>query len=102
MTRGMDLDVRHGNPWRIAVWGAAACLLLLPLVAMQFKGTGVDWSGTDFLVMGVLLAAACTGYEVGTRLSSSTLYRAAFGAAVLGGFLLVWIDLAVGIIGDND
>ena len=27
---------RRGNPWRIAGWGTAAGLVLLPLVAMQF------------------------------------------------------------------
>jgi len=29
---------RRGNRWRIAIWGSAAFLLLLPLVAMQFTG----------------------------------------------------------------
>lgn len=87
--------------WRIAVWGTAGCLLLLPLVAMQL-GTGVDWSGSDFIVMGAMLAAACAAWELGMRLSRNRAYRAAFAVAVVGAFLMTWIDLAVGIIGNED
>lgn len=92
---------RRGNPWRMAVWGAAACLLLLPLIAMQFTEE-VNWTAGDFIVMGLLLAFTCGVYELGTRLSGNTAYRAAFGLAVVGGFVLVWINLAVGIIGSED
>ena len=93
---------RRGNPWRMAVWGTAAALLLLPLVAMQFT-TEVNWTLSDFLVMGALLLAACGIYEFGAWLSGNTAYRAAFGLAVVSGFLLIWVNLAVGIIGsEND
>ncbi len=42
---------RRGNPWRAAVWCAAAFLLLLPLVAMQFTRE-VNWTLSDFVVIG--------------------------------------------------
>jgi hypothetical protein len=45
---------------RIAIWGTAAFLLLLPWVAMQFT-TEVNWTLFDFLVIGVMLLAACGG-----------------------------------------
>ena len=48
-----------------------------------------------------LLAAACGTYELGARMSRNTAYRAAVGLATVAGFLLVWINLAVGIIGDE-
>lgn len=48
---------RGVNRLRKAVWGTALCLLLLPLMAMQFP-IKVNWSGEDFGVMGVLLFAA--------------------------------------------
>jgi hypothetical protein len=87
-----------GKRWHPALWGAAAALLALPLVAMQFD-TGFDWTGSDFAIMGVVLATACGLYELGARMSGSTAYRAAFAVAILAGFLLVWINLAVGIVG---
>jgi len=91
----------RGNPWRIVVWGTAAFLLLLPLVAMQFTGE-VSWTPLDFIVMGIMLLAACGIYEFGAGMSGNTAYRAGIGIAVAAGFLLVWINLAVGIIGTED
>lgn len=98
----VDGSGRRGNRWRMAIWGTAAALLLLPWVAMQLNAPGVLWTGSDFVVMGVILAAACGTYELGAWLSGNGAYRAAFGVAVVSGFLLVWINLAVGIIGDED
>jgi hypothetical protein len=94
-------SVRRGNPLRIAVWGTAAFLLLLPLVAMQFSKE-VNWTLFDFVVFGAMLLVACGTYELATRLSGNTAYRAAVGVAVVGGFLLVWMNLAVGIIGSEE
>lgn len=92
---------RRGNPWRIAVWGAAAFLLLLPLVAMQFTEE-VDWTLSDFAIFGTMLFVACGTYELAARMSRNTTYRAAAGVAVVAAFLLVWINLAVGIIGSEN
>lgn len=87
--------------WRLAMWGAAGALLLLPVIGMQFfPDWGVNWTGSDFLVMGALLAACCGTVELGAWLSGNPWYRAAFAVAVLAGFLLVWVSLAVGIIND--
>ena len=92
---------RRGNRARLAIWGAAAGLLLLPWVAMQFTHE-VDWDGTDFIVAGAMLLAACGAYELATRMSGNTTYRAAFGIVIVGAFLLVWVNLAVGIIGSEN
>lgn len=91
-----------GNRWRLAVWGTAACLLLLPAIAMQLGAEGVLWTASDFLVMGLLLGSCCAAYEVATRMSGNTEYRLGFALAIAVGFLTVWIQLAVGIIGDTD
>lgn len=91
---------RRGNRLRKVVWGTAALLLLLPWIAMQFTGE-VAWDGADFLVFGAMLAAACGACEIATRLTASTSYRAAVGVAVAAAFLLVWMNLAVGIIGSE-
>jgi hypothetical protein len=96
----IDGNGQRGNRLRIAIWVVAGCLLLLPAVAMQFD-SGVNWSGSDFLVMAVLLGTACGTYELGTRLSGDVAYRAGFGLAALGGFLMTWVNLAVGIIEDG-
>ena len=95
-------NTRKGNPWRLAVWGTAAGLLMIPAIAMQLGADGVHWTAFDFVVMGTLLGSCCAAYELATRMSGNTLYRLGFAVAIALGFLLVWINLAVGIIGDED
>jgi hypothetical protein len=92
---------RPRSRWRIALWGAAALLWLLPLVTMQFSRE-MNWDETDFIVFGAMLVGACSAYELATRMNGTTAYRAAVGLAVAAAFLLIWINLAVGIIGSED
>ena len=92
---------RRGNPMRLAVWGTATFSLLLPLAAMQFTRE-VNWNGSDFAVMGFMLLTACCTYEFAVWLSANVAYRAAFGIALVAAFILVWLNLAVGIIGDEN
>ncbi len=89
------------NPLRWWVWGGAAGLLLLPLIAMQFTRE-VDWDGADFAVMAVMLAVLCGLYELGAWLGGAPAYRAGMGMAAGTGFLVVWVNLAVGMIGSED
>ena len=84
---------------RTALWGAAACLLLLPLVAMQFTQE-VAWDGADFVIFGIMLAAACGAYELAVRLTPVAAFRAIAGMAIVAVFVLVWLQLAVGLVGD--
>lgn len=97
-----DGSGRRGNRWRLAIWGGAACLLLLPLLAMRLvPGSGVDWTPSDFVVMGAMLAIACGTYELMAWISGNPVYRAAAGVAILAGFLTVWVNLAVGMVGSE-
>ena len=100
MAANISGNGRRGNGLRWVIWGAAASLLALPAVAMQFD-TGVNWTASDFITWGAMLAIACGAYEFGARLTGSRTYRAGVGVAVVAGFLLVWINLAVGIIGSE-
>ncbi len=84
-----------------APWIVAALLLLMPMVAMQFTDE-MNWDETDFLVFGAMLLAACGAYELATRMTGNTAYRAAVGVAVVAAFILIWMNLAVGIIGSED
>lgn len=64
---------------------------------MQLGAEGVDWSASDYIVMGALLAALGLGIEAAVRLLANWRSRlVAIGAALLV-FLLVWIELAVGV-----
>jgi hypothetical protein len=92
---------RLWNALRIAGWCGAVVILLLPLVAMRFTSE-VDWTLSDFLVMGVLLGGSGLVLELATRKSHSLTYRFGITIAVAAAFLLVWVNLAVGVLGDED
>jgi len=83
---------------RIALWGIASLLVLLSLVAMQVSD-GVAWDGTDVALIAIMLFGACAAYELAARASGSIAYRAAVAVALLTACCLIWITLAVGIIG---
>ena len=90
-----------GNLWRIAGWGAVALVLLAPLVAMQFTDE-VNWTTGDFVFAAVVLGTVGGLLELTVRKTGDAAYRAAVGAALIGGLLLVWLTGAVGIIGSED
>lgn len=76
---------------------ATAFILLLPLLAMQFTDE-VAWGPADFVVVGALLLGTGFMYELAARKASGIAYRAAAGVALVASLLLIWINLAVGII----
>lgn len=86
----------RANRLRIVGWGFAAFLLLLPAVAMQFTRE-VAWGPMDFVTAAALLGAAGLGLELAARVRAPH-WRLAAALAVVGAILLVWAELAVGIV----
>jgi hypothetical protein len=82
-------------------WSAAALGLLLPLAAMQVTDE-VNWGAGDFAVAGALVLGVGVTYELAARTTGNGAYRAAVAVALAAAFILVWINLAVGIIGTED
>ncbi len=91
---------RRLSRWRIAAWSAAALLLLLPLFAMQFTDQ-VVWDIADFAFFAALLVGAGVTCELAARMTGNTAYRSAVGVALAAAFILVWVNGAVGIIGNE-
>ena len=84
--------------WRIVAWVTPGLVLLVPLVAMQFTKK-VRWGLGDFVAAGVLLYGAVSTYEFVAKRMGNFAYRAAVGVAVAAALFLVWVNLAVGVIG---
>ncbi|HYF29219.1 MAG TPA: hypothetical protein VEA36_02550 [Candidatus Paceibacterota bacterium] len=78
-----------------------ALLLLIPLISMQFI-EGMAWSPFDFIIAGVLLFGTGLAYELISRRGATTAYRIATGLMVATALFLIWVNLAVGIIGSED
>ena len=80
---------------------AVGLFLLLVSVAMRFTD-GEGWSPFDYIFAGTFLFGTGLAFELVSRRARTLEYRAALGAALVGAFLLIWINLAVGIIGSED
>src|SRR5688572_14413491 len=88
----------RGSRWSIAVWTIAGLLWFLPLAAMQFTDE-VVWDEIDFAVWGAMLFGAAGAYALAARMTGNYAYRAAVGVALAAAFILIWLNLAVGIFG---
>lgn len=91
---------------RLIAWVTlVALLLLIPLVLTirdgGVEGVGWNWTLFDFVSMGTLLFGAGVAYELVSRKMRANAYRAAVALAIVTAVLLVWINGAVGIIGDG-
>ena len=89
------------NPWRMIGWGAAVTVILAPLVAMQLGAPGVVWTLSDFIFAIVLIGGVGLLFELAVRASKSWPYRTGVALGLATAFLLIWINGAVGFIGDE-
>ena len=79
---------------------ATAFILSVPLLAMQFTGE-VAWGVFDFVAAGALLGGTGLCYVLVARKAGNIAYRAAVGVALAAALSLVWLVLAVGVIGET-
>jgi hypothetical protein len=77
---------------------AAALLLLIPAAAMLITGE-VNWGPGDFLVAGALLFLAALAWQLTAARTGDWAYRLGMAIAILALLMLVWGNLAVGVIG---
>ena len=92
----MKTDTAYRRATRVVL--VAAFILLLPLVAMQVTDE-MRWGLADFVVAGALLVGTGLLYELAARKVGNVVYRAAAGMALAAALLLIWLNLAVGLIG---
>ena len=78
-----------------------AAILMVPFIAMQFTSE-VMWTLSDFIFAGTLILGTGFAYLFVTRKSHTIAYKVAVGFALGTGFLLIWSNLAVGVIGSED
>jgi hypothetical protein len=88
----------HANKTSLILLSTILLLLLIPLIAMQFSNE-INWSIMDFLVAGVLLFGTGLTIEFVFRKVKSRKNRILICVFILLLFLLLWIELAVGVFG---
>ncbi len=100
MATHQTISPRAGtSKWRIAGWGLLGALLLTPAITMQFTAE-VDWSLGDFLVAVVMFLVLGGAIEFVVRALRSGSTRVLAILAVVGVFLWLWAELAVGVFTD--
>ena len=99
IVRENKIMTRNKNIIRIAL--ATGLILLVPFAAMRFT-TEVAWDLADFLVAGALLFGTGLTYELIARKAGTMAYRIAVAVALAAALILIWANLAVGIIGSED
>nr|WP_166176479.1 hypothetical protein [Altererythrobacter segetis] len=96
-----ELAHRPWNAWRITRWTVAGTLLAVPALAMQVSDE-VNWTVGDFVFAGVMIIGTALLYEAAVKLSGGWAYRTGVAVALTAAFLLIWVNLAVGVIGNED
>lgn len=76
-------------------------LLLIPLAGNLYVD-GWNWDWPSFVLAWAMFTAVGFAYRFVTSKAGSTAYRVATGIALLAGFMIVWGNLAVGLIGSED
>lgn len=77
---------------------AITLLLLIPFIAMQFTNE-VNWSLFDFAIAGFLLLSLGFLVELVLRKINKLKYQILISTIILIIFLIIWVELAVGIFG---
>jgi hypothetical protein len=83
-------------PWRLIGWAIPVGLLTIPWLARW------PWTASDFIFAAVMFGVVGGTLELAIRASASWAYRAGAAIALATAFLTVWINLAVGIIGNEN
>jgi 4-amino-4-deoxy-L-arabinose transferase-like glycosyltransferase len=83
-------------PWRLIGWAIPVGLLMVPWLAQW------PWTTSDFILAGAMFGIVGGTFELAVRASGNLAYRGGVAVALATAFLLVWINLAVGIIGNED
>jgi len=76
----------------------AAGILLIPFIGMQFSDE-INWTSSDFVVMGLLLFGTGLAIEFALRKLKSTRSRIIVCSVILISLFIIWAELAVGVFG---
>ncbi len=80
------------------IYSAVTVVLSIPFIAMQFTKE-VNWTVSDFLVMGGLLLITAFAIDLVLKKVKTFKSRLIMVFGILAVLFLIWVELAVGIFG---
>jgi hypothetical protein len=102
MTATMQSGGWSRSPGRLLLWAVPTVLLATPAAMMLQAAEGWRWGAFDFAFAALLLYGTAGLIDLAIRKGGSLAYRLGAAVALLVSFLLVWVNGAVGVIGDED
>lgn len=82
----------------VVIYSAVAVILSIPLIAMQFTNE-VNWTASDFLIMGVLLFATAFAVDLVLKKVKTFKSRLILVLGIVALLMIIWAEMAVGIFG---
>lgn len=86
------------NQTSVFIYSSVAVILSIPLIAMQFTKE-VNWTASDFLIMGALLFTTAFAVDFVMKKVKSFKSRLILVFGILALLILIWVEMAVGIFG---
>jgi len=85
----------------VALISGTIVLLMIPLIAMQFTEE-VAWTLGDFVIAAIFLFGTGFSFILLSKKSSAFTFKLATGIALGSTLFLIWSNLAVGLIGNEN
>ncbi len=101
MVAGVSDRAGIGARGRLILWGGAAALMTIPVLARRVSEE-VAWDPGDFMFLAILVAVTGAVFEGAARVSAGRAYLAGVTLAVATAAVESWINLAVGIVESED
>ena len=92
--------MKSPNKRLIYILLAVVFILSIPLIAMQITKE-VNWSLSDFVIMGIILITTGLLFELVLRKVTRLQYRLVICGILIFALFMIWAELAVGVFGTS-
>jgi hypothetical protein len=92
--------MKSPNKRLIFILLAVVFILSIPLIAMQITKE-VNWSLSDFVIMGIILITTGLLFELVLRKVTRLQYRLVICGILIFALFMIWAELAVGVFGTS-
>lgn len=101
MAQTIEMSRATTRVLRITGWSLAVLFIAFNVIATQFD-TGAHWGSEDVIFATVVFGVVGGLLELAAHASTSLSYRIAAAVGAGAGLLLLWVNVALGIVGSDD
>jgi hypothetical protein len=101
MAQTIEMSRATTRVLRIAGWSLPVLFIAFNVIASQFD-TGVNWGSEDVIFAVIVFGVVGGLLELAAHATTSLSYRIAAAVGTGAALLLLWVNVAVGIVGSDD